>query len=181
MEPVNKIDWKLVFIAVAVAALICWLFIFGGKEKALQVTNNITGGNANGNSNEQSNPQTQSTAQTQSNTQSQFSGWTWPIGKGTGSKAHPSDGVKKVQRIANYYKKEDIDVDGIWGDHTETAVHQLRDTVRRHKSSYVLGDAYQFGSIIPNDTEIRLDAATLNKMISFYNEDIQNHTNANII
>ena len=133
----KTIDWKLVMIAVAVAALICWLFIFGGKDKVVQITNNnqSAGGDADskseGNKTQQTN--TQTNMQTQTNTHAVFGGWTWPMTKGTGTKANPSEEVKNLQEMANYYLQKDIAVDGQWGKNTEEAFERLRACTRLDK------------------------------------------------
>ncbi len=128
-ELIQGINWKFVLVAVLVAALISWLFIFDGISRLKGMfAININNDNSSSNNSTNSNTNVSSSSSSSSSSATAYGQQGFPLHMGTGSKQNPSAEVKELQQTANYYLKQDIATDGVWGPDTERAMAKLHDT-----------------------------------------------------
>ena len=163
----------VVAIAVVVATLVKGINIDNSSSSS-------SDGNSNTNDSDSSAGASSSSSAHATSTATAVSGG-WPIGKGSGSRAHPDGNVKSVQQAVNWYRKGDIDVDGIWGDQTENALKQLRDKKYWEKSFGALVQR-SFADLLPMDGgKISLDKNAYQKFIEVYATHKANNKNENFV
>lgn len=150
----------VVAIAVVVATLVKGINIDNSSSSS-------SDGNSNTNDSDSSAGASSSSSAHATSTATATSGG-WPIGKGSGSRAHPDGNVKSVQLAVNWYRKGDIDVDGIWGDQTENALKQLRD--KQYMETKGFGYVNKsFADLLPMDGgKISLDKNAYQTFIEVY-------------
>ena len=177
-ELIQGINWKFVLVAVLVAALISWLFIFDGISR-LKGMFAININNDNSSSNNSTNSNTNVSSSSSSATAYGQQGF--PLHMGTGSKQNPSPEVRSMQEAANYYLRNDIAADGVWGPDTEAAMKTLR-TARRTGSRTDFSPDMQFSLYITPDTNGRMmiSEEQAKKIITCLLYDRQYRLNQNI-
>lgn len=153
-ELIQGINWKFVLVAVLVAALISWLFIFDGIGR-LKGMFAININNDNSSSNNSTNSNTNVSSSSSSASATAYGQQGYPLHLGTGSKSKPSSEVRSMQEAANYYLRNDIAADGVWGPDTEAAMKTLR-TARRTGSRTDFSPDMQFSLYITPDTNGRM-------------------------
>ncbi len=163
---------RTIFIVLSIAALVAAIISLL-KAKGINIDIRNDGHNENQNDNHSSS----SSSSISSSSANASSSWGWPLMKGTGSKANPSGNVKSIQEALNWYLKNDIAKDGIWGDITERSLISLRS-----QAYPAMGAALSFGTVIPMDGgNVSLDKEHYQMFITLYSQHKSQKQYENII